>query len=88
MAAKFISLVGHQFGLLQVVEHVGFNDHRQAVYRCQCGCGEIKIIRGSDLTEGKTRSCGLGRKRKHEPKSRPVFRVTVIGDRGATGTHF
>jgi len=82
MPGKFISLVGHQFGLLQVVEHVGFNKNRQSLYRCECICGEFITARGSDLCAGTKRRCGLDCKFKKEPKPRAM--VSVIDRRGST----
>ena len=54
-----------------------------------CGIRQSEKRGGTQhLTEGKTRSCGAECKRKREPKPRPIFRVTTIGDRGATETSF
>jgi len=77
MPARMVSLVGHCFGLLEVLEHAGFNRNRQSLYRCRCECGGVKTIRGSDLTTGKVRSCGVSCALKRQ--RRPRVRVSVIG---------
>jgi hypothetical protein len=58
MAAKFIDLVAREFGSLTVIAHAGLNAKRQSMWRCRCRCRELKVVRGSDLKESKTRSCG------------------------------
>ncbi|HXA78730.1 MAG TPA: hypothetical protein VNV41_16465 [Candidatus Acidoferrales bacterium] len=87
---RLIDLTGQTFGILTVVERVGVNEHRQSMYKVLCGCGEIRIVRGSDLLTEKTRSCGTGCKRKTEWQleavfagKAPVFTVSTItrGDR-------
>jgi hypothetical protein len=81
---RLISLMGHRSGLLQVVEHAGFNDARQSLYRCECRCGEFTAVRGTDLASRAMRRCGPDCKAEL-PKSRAMFQV--IG-RGTTETHF
>ena len=85
MPAKRIALEGQTFGLLTVLEFVGVNERRQSMYRAICRCKEIRIVRGSDLLTGKTRTCGSGCKRAIEWKLRAVF--SIIYD-GASTTRF
>ncbi len=85
MPAKFISLVGQRFGLLRVVEHVGFNERRQSMYRCECACHEFVTVRRTDLTSGDRRRCSTDCKFQ---KERPVFRVSTIDGRGGESTRF
>lgn len=85
MPAHFVDLTNMTFGLLKVREHVGFNENRQSMYRVDCACGDSKTVRGSDLTEGKTRSCGPDCKLKHQPK--PRFSFSTMG-RGTSETRF
>lgn len=49
---------GKRFGRLLVLEHVGSNNKGFALWKCLCDCGNIKIIKGSDLRTGSTKSCG------------------------------
>ena len=55
--AKRIELVGMKIGKLLVLERVGSDKYRRALYRCQCDCGAIVIKTGSSLRRG-YESCG------------------------------
>ena len=55
--AKRIELVGMKIGKLLVLERVGSDERRRALYRCQCDCGAIVIKTGSSLRHG-FGSCG------------------------------
>jgi len=81
---RLVDLTGHRFDLLQVVEHDGFNDASQSLWRCECACHEFTTVRGTDLASGAIRRCGPDCKAEL-PKSRAMFQV--IG-RGTTETHF
>lgn len=62
---KTIDLTGQQYGRLSVMEHTGRDKRRNALWRCQCECGEIVIVRACDLKSGHTASCGcLNRERQ------------------------
>lgn len=59
--------MGDVFGLLTVIEETNIVDsfgHKQ--YKCLCQCGKIKNIRGSNLIEGNTISCGCSKMSKGE----------------------
>lgn len=85
MPAKRIPLEGQTFGIVEVAEYVGTNEHRNAMYRIRCLCGEERIVRGSDLTSCAIRRCSVDC--KYEPaKFRAVF--TVVKDGGRSyGNH-
>lgn len=51
-------LVGQKFGRLTVLERSGSTDKGLALWKCLCECGTIKIVDGSHLVNGYTRSCG------------------------------
>ena len=84
MPAKRIDLTGHQFGILTVREFVGVNERRQAMYRCECLCGETRIVRGTDLTTLAVRRCRADCAFKREQSTRAIFRV--IDGRGVVVT--
>ena len=46
-------VTGKKFGRLLAIEYVG-----NCKYKCICDCGNIKFVSTSDLTHGKTQSCG------------------------------
>lgn len=54
---KRLDLVGRTFGRLTVIEYAGMKK-QSSFWKCECSCGNIKIIRGASLTKGVTQSCG------------------------------
>jgi hypothetical protein len=52
-----VDLTGNRFGRLLVLGEGG-RKHRAHLWRCQCDCGNIKEVRGCNLTKGLTQSCG------------------------------
>ena len=59
--AKLIDLTGQRFGRLTVVERVLPNKGGNAIWRCQCDCGNEVDVWGSALRNGHTKSCGCFR---------------------------
>lgn len=53
---------GDVFDNWTVIEfsHCAYSNN-QEFYKCQCACGNIKIIRKSQLVNGRTKSCGCNR---------------------------
>lgn len=63
----FVDLTGRRFGRLLVLKVAGKDKQNKRVWECLCDCGNLTIVRGSTLVEGKTRSCGCyGRERAIE----------------------
>lgn len=54
---RLIDLVGSMFGRLTVVKRSGAVRGRPS-WLCVCSCGEIRVVSGSDLRGGDTKSCG------------------------------
>lgn len=54
---KFIDLTGNRYGYLTVIKRVE-SSNKRTMWLCQCDCGNQKIIRGSSLKSGMTKSCG------------------------------
>lgn len=54
-------MVGQKFGKLLVLERAGSDNQRRALWKCQCNCGNIAIVRGAYLRNGHTISCGCER---------------------------
>lgn len=52
------NIVGEKFGRLTVVENLGHDSKMFAIWRCRCECGRETIVRGADLRNGHTKSCG------------------------------
>lgn len=55
---KRLNLHGMTFGRLVVVDCAGTDDYGAIRWRCQCSCGNVKDLRGSDLKRGFIKSCG------------------------------
>lgn len=57
--ADFKDLTGKKFGFWRVIKRV--ENHpatRSAQWLCECECGTKRIVRGSQLKGGKSKSCG------------------------------
>ena len=57
-----IDLTNKKFGRLTVLEIAGKTSRGIILWKCSCSCGNIKVVSGSKLTIGNTRSCGCYRK--------------------------
>ena len=60
--SKFIDLTGHKFNRLTVIERMPNAPKGKTVWKCQCDCGNITIVRGSNLKTGQVKSCGCAQK--------------------------
>ena len=56
--SALIDLTGRRFGSLLVRRRSGWDGSKNAVWICRCDCGNRRDVRGTNLTMGKTRSCG------------------------------
>ncbi len=66
MSNKILDITGRKFGLLTVVRLEYQNRYYVPYWFCLCECGGNKTIRGSNLKNGLTKSCGcLKFKHKH-----------------------
>lgn len=54
----FKDLTGQRFGKLTVVKRVDNDKHNNACFLCLCDCGIESIVIGTQLSQGKTMSCG------------------------------
>lgn len=61
MARKFIDLTNRHFGKLTVLELVGKDKHYNKLWKCQCECGNVVIVRQGHLMSGHTTSCGCNK---------------------------
>lgn len=55
---KIQDLTGKQFGRWKVLKFSHKNSKRMSYWQCKCKCGTIKNVLGTNLTSGKTLSCG------------------------------
>ena len=59
--SKPLDLVGKRFGKLTVLERRPSDAKGQSMWLVRCDCGKEKVVRGHDLTQGKSSSCGCSR---------------------------
>lgn len=52
------NLIGQKFGWLTVIEYIGNNHNRKAVWKCVCDCGSICNVISINLINSNTKSCG------------------------------
>lgn len=78
---RFIDLTGQKFNSLKVVQRVGAANDGQALWRCQCDCGNISVVDGKSLRNGGTKSCGCSKKKprpgriKHNDVGTRLYRI-------------
>ena len=51
-------LLDKRFERLSVKKYIGSNRHGNALWECVCDCGTICIVKGTNLWNGGTKSCG------------------------------
>jgi len=57
-----MDMQGQKFGRLLVLKSAGSDSRRNAMWLCQCQCGNRVTVRGYALRNGNTRSCGCLRR--------------------------
>lgn len=91
---KRIDLTGKRFGRLLVLE---FDSTRNSktYWKCICDCGNIKIVRSSDLRVGKSKSCGCYRKERlsdmmkgRTGKNNPRYNSNITDEERQIGRFF
>ena len=55
---RLINEIGHKYGRLTVIERIGSNQDKKALWKCKCDCGNEIITTGKNLRNGLVRSCG------------------------------
>lgn len=56
---KFLDLTGKKFGRLVVIKRVGTSKKGgNAIWLCECSCGQQAVIQAPDLKNNHTQSCG------------------------------
>jgi hypothetical protein len=55
---KMIDMTGQRFGRFTVIKYAGRNKQGKALWSCKCDCGVEKIVGGTQLRNGTTKSCG------------------------------
>ena len=71
-------MIKRKFGRWTVVEEAKEKVGNRLAYKCECECGNIRIVSGKNLRSGDTKSCGcLAKERvtKHGMHGTPEYRV-------------
>lgn len=56
---RIVNEIGNVYGELTVIDEMQtINKEHRKFWKCLCSCGNITIVRGKDLREGKVNSCG------------------------------
>ena len=63
--SKRLDLIGKQFGKWTVLSREPSGPYGKSRWLCQCACGNLGVIDGTQLNRGKSLSCGCNR---HEKK--------------------
>lgn len=76
------NIVGKTFGQLIVLEEDGRTPYGLVLWKCLCSCGNTKTIRGPDLRNGRTKSCGclrnkvtVARSTTHNLRYHPLYDI-------------
>lgn len=59
--SRTVEMVGKTFGRWKVLSRSGSTSRGQATWRCECACGVNSVVRGADLRNGTSVSCGCYR---------------------------
>ena len=62
--SRVIDMTGQRCGRLTVIERSATNKGGRATWKCRCDCGNEITVRGKELRNGDTRSCGCLQKDK------------------------
>ena len=58
MAGKTVNIQGQRFERWLVLERAASDKYGNAYWKCRCDCGNTKIVSGTNLRRGITKSCG------------------------------
>lgn len=77
---SFIDISGNKYGRLLVISLDSMRGKQGAYWKCECDCGNIKVIWGASLKNGSTLSCGCYNAEKTAERSRNNFK-DISGER-------
>lgn len=83
-------LTNQRYGKLTLLEFVGLNRHRQAMWKAVCDCGATTVILANKVRNGHTSTCGCGAvNKKVEMVGSRFGRLTVLRQSDTkSGRHF
>lgn len=74
---KADNLMNKQFGKFAVIDRAINSKAGKSRWVCKCECGNVRIVVGSDLKSGKTKSCGCIQK-IHGHSSHRTFKIFAM----------
>lgn len=60
--SKNIDLTGKRFGRFEVIGYAGRDKNYNSLWQCKCDCGSLRTVRGYNLQNGTSTSCGCSKK--------------------------
>ena len=99
---NFKDLTGQKFNHLTAIKYVGLDNTKHSLWLFKCECGNEKILRGTNVTNGHIKSCGCKTryvgfknsekqlyytKRLHGEKLRSKTDLYKNNKSGVTGVH-
>lgn len=63
--SKIRDLTGQKFALLTVINRAERDSGGKSYWNCQCDCGNMKVVSGTNLTCGAVKSCGCLKHKVH-----------------------
>ena len=73
-------LTNIKFGKLTVVERVGTDKYRNALWLCKCDCGNTCIVCGTSLINNKTKSCGCYKIESNIGENNPNYNYNLTDE--------
>lgn len=71
-------LIGKQFHWMKVLDFAGIGKKQQALWLCECKCGNRKVVDSYSLTSGNTKSCGCYNSKRYEDLTGKYGNLTII----------
>lgn len=68
-AGRFVDITGMKFNMLHVIRENGRGAGGKVMWLCKCDCGEEKTIKGDDIRNGKSHSCGCYQRLRSSEKA-------------------
>ena len=75
--SSIINEQGNRYGKLLVLEEYGRNKEGRVLWRCQCDCGNEKIVSGKTLRAGLCQSCGCIKSIGEERTARALTELKI-----------
>ena len=77
--SNYINLVGQTFNQLFVLEEYGRDKDGRTLWKCQCSCGNIKIVSTKHLRNKSVQSCGCLARQKVSETNKKNIKGKVYG---------